>query len=50
MNLYDRIAPYIHPHVAYLLTDDDLILDRNITALQIADKLAEALRAGINVH
>lgn len=48
--LYNRITFNIHPYVAYLLADDNLVLDRNITALQVADKLAEALGAGIDIH
>ena len=48
--LYHRVTLNIHPHVTYFLTDDNLVLYRNITALQVADKLAEALGAGIDVH
>ena len=48
--LYYRITFNIHPHVTDFLTDDNLVLYRNITALQVADKLAETLGAGIDVH
>ena len=48
--LYHRIALYIHPHITDFLADDNLVLYRNITALQVADKLAETLGAGIDVH
>ena len=48
--LYHRVTLNIHPHVTDFLTDDNLILYRNITALQVADKLTETLGAGIDVH
>ena len=39
--LHYRITFNIHSHVTYLFSDDDCVLDWNITTIQRADKVAE---------
>ena len=39
--LHYRITFNIHSHVTYLFSDDDCVLDWNITTIQRTDKVAE---------
>ena len=41
LHLNDWITLNIHSHVTYLFSDDDCVLDWNITAIQRTDKVAE---------
>ena len=49
-DIYHRVALDVYPYVAYLLADDQVILDGDVTAVERSDELAETLSAGINAH
>ena len=49
-DIYHRVALDVYPYVAYLLADNQFVLDGDVTAVERPDELAETLSAGINAH
>jgi hypothetical protein len=49
-DIYNRVALDVYLYIAYLLADDQFILDGDVTTVERSDEVAETLSACINAH